>query len=294
MKAFYCDTFVLPLPAGHRFPMQKYARLRQRVRNELPQVELTIPQAASNAMLERVHTKAYIRAMETGELDAAAQKRLGFPWSLAMIERARRSVGATVAALEAAVQFRVGANLAGGTHHAFADHGEGFCCFNDVAVAIRHGQAHGLLERALVVDLDVHQGNGTAAIFESDPSVFTLSLHGEANYPVNKERSDLDVGLPSGCDDEAYLAALNEALDVCERAGPFDVLFYVAGADVYRGDRLGQLKLTQEGIAKRDQRVFSFARQHGLPVVITMGGGYCPNLDEIVEIHFTTLRLACA
>lgn len=294
MKAYYCDTFVLPLPAGHRFPMEKYARLRARVEAECPQIVLDTPPAATDAMLARVHTSQYLQAMQQGTLDAAAQRRLGFPWSEAMHERARRSVGATVQAMRSACEERAAANLAGGTHHAFAAHGEGFCCFNDVAVAVREGQASGLIERALIVDLDVHQGNGTASIFEHDPSVFTLSLHGEANYPLDKQRSDLDIGLPKGCSDQRYLQALAEALEVCERAGPFDAVFYIAGADVYAGDRLGQLSLTRQGIAQRDHEVFAFARRLGLPIIVTMGGGYCPNIDEVVAIHLETLKLACA
>ncbi len=296
MHAFYCDEFVLPLPSGHRFPMAKYARLRERVGSELAGVRLDVPVAASDEALLRVHTPAYVAAMSTGTLSAAEQRVLGFPWSPAMHERARRSVGASLGALSCALRDGVGVNLAGGTHHAFADHGEGYCCFNDFAVAIRQGQHDGTLRRALVLDLDVHQGNGTAAIFADDPSVFTVSIHGESNYPFRKTESDLDIGLPDATPDSEYLAALEEALAVIDRVGAaggsFDMVFYLAGADVFVGDRLGKLALSAQGVAARDARVFEWVRAQGLPVVVAMGGGYCPDIEQIVAIHFETLRQA--
>jgi acetoin utilization deacetylase AcuC-like enzyme len=271
----------LPLPPGHRFPMAKYARLRERVASELTGVKLEVPEPASDEALHRVHTAHYLSAMRSGSLSAAEQRVLGFPWSPAMHERARRSVGATLHALTCALNDGVA---------------EGYCCFNEFAVAIRHGQHEGTLRRALVLDLDVHQGNGTAAIFDDDPSVFTVSLHGQSNYPFRKTRSDLDIGLPDATSDSEYLAALNKALavvdEVVTQAGQFDVMFYLAGADVFAGDRLGKLALSAPGVAARDARVFEWVSAQGLPVVVAMGGGYCPDIDQIVAIHFETVRQA--
>lgn len=292
MRAFYSDHFVLPLPAGHRFPMAKYARLRERVSRELPHVRLAEPPAASDGVLALAHTPDYIERLVLGRLDAAELRRLGFPWSPAMVERARRSAGATIAAARAALEDGAAANLAGGTHHAHAAHGEGFCCFNDVAVAARLMQAERRVRRVAIVDLDVHQGDGTASILARDPSVFTLSVHGERNFPFRKAESDLDVGLPDGTGDDAYLAALDAALGELASRFPADLWLYVAGADVYAGDRLGRLQLTPAGIAERDRRVFAAARAAGIPVAVTMGGGYCPDLEAVVALHLETVRQA--
>lgn len=294
MKAFYCDHFVLPLPDTHRFPMSKYSHLRQRVVDEelVAPADLREPRAATWEELATVHDPQYLHQVAHGLLPPEAQRRIGFPWSPQMVERARRSVGGTIEAAEAARSDGVSVNLAGGTHHAFRDRGEGYCVFNDVAVA-----AQGLLDaratsRIAVVDCDVHQGNGTAAIFRNETAVFTFSLHGAKNYPFRKETSDLDVTLADGAGDDEYLAALDDSLDVVlDRHDP-DFVFYVAGADPYEGDRLGRLRVSVEGLAERDAMVLSRCRRAGIPVAVSMGGGYCPDIDAIVAIHTNTVREA--
>ena len=299
MIAFYTDHFVLPLPDGHSFPMTKYSRLRERIVSEgiVRGDELRVPEAASREQLLLVHTPRYVDAVLAGTLDAREQRRIGFPWSPAMAERARRSVGATIAAARQALTDGVSANLAGGTHHGFPDHGEGYCVFNDVAVASRVLQQQHGIARILVVDLDVHQGNGTAASFSEDPTVFTFSMHAASNFPFRKERSDLDVELPDGTGDMAYLDALDASLEIAvERANP-DFVFYVAGADPYEGDRLGKLALTIEGLRERDRRVFDKVRGFGgsgVPCVVTMAGGYCADIDIIALIHSNTIEEAHA
>jgi acetoin utilization deacetylase AcuC-like enzyme len=300
MKAYQSDRFVLPLPEGHRFPMQKYRLLREAVQAQLPGITLHEAPLASDGELALAHVPNYVSDVAHGTLSAAAQREIGFPWSPAMVERSRRSVGATIAAARAALNEGVSANLAGGTHHADAQRGSGFCVFNDVAVAARLMQAEWhrhqrRLLRVAVIDLDVHQGNGTATIFEDDPTVFTLSLHGERNFPFRKARSDLDVELPDGCEDAAYLAALDTALDTLWQrtaAHPPGLIFYVAGADPHEGDRLGRLRLTAEGLAERDRRVLAAARERGMPVAISMAGGYGRDIAVTVGLQVTTLRLA--
>ena len=293
MRCFYSDTFVLPLPEGHRFPMAKYAGLRAALLEQgiVDDSDLAeAPQAAWDD-LALVHTPEYLAAMADGTLSREAVRRIGFPWSPQMLERARRSVGATVAASRAALTDGAAANLAGGTHHSFADRGEGYCVFNDVAVATRTLQRDGLATRVAVVDCDVHQGNGTAAIFHGDPDVFTFSMHGARNYPFKKEPSDLDVELEDGTGDEPYLERLAQALDTVFSHNP-EIVFYLAGADPYEGDRLGRLKLTIDGLQRRDQLVLSRIRALGLPVVITMSGGYANDVSAIVTIHTNTIRTA--
>jgi acetoin utilization deacetylase AcuC-like enzyme len=295
VRCFYSDTFVLPLPEGHRFPMAKYRGLRERLLRDgiVSPDDLHEAPRASWDDLRLVHTDEYLTAIDLGTLPRDAQRRIGFPWSPQMVERARRSVGATIAAARAALQEGCGANLAGGTHHAFADRGEGYCVFNDVAIAARVLQRDGQVTRAAVVDCDVHQGNGTAAIFRGDETVFTLSLHGARNYPFVKQTSDLDVELDDGTGDEPYLARLAHCLAVAFRRQP-DVVFYLAGADPYEGDRLGRLALTIDGLARRDALVFSRCREAAVPVVVTMSGGYAPDIEAIVTIHANTLRAAQA
>ena len=293
MQAFYCDHFVLPLPEGHRFPMDKYARLRARVVENgiLPLEQLHEPQAASWTDLMRVHAPDYVARVRDGGLTREEQRRIGFPWSVQMVERSRRSVGGTIDAARAALQDGVSANLAGGTHHAFRDRGEGYCIFNDVAVAATTMIETGRVRQVAVIDLDVHQGNGTAAIFEHDPRVFTCSLHGAANFPFHKERSDLDVPLPDGTGDGEYMAHLAAALDVVLAIGP-DLVFYVAGADPYEGDRLGRMRLTETGLRQRDAIVFGRCRAERVPVAVTMAGGYAPDVDAIARIHAGTIEEA--
>ena len=302
MQAYYSDRFVLPLPPGHRFPMAKYRRLRERVAAELPAVRLREAPAASEGELALAHAPAYVTAVLEGTLGEAMQRRIGFPWSPQMAERARRSVGATIAAARAALAEGVAANLAGGTHHAMAEAGAGYCVFNDVAVAARLMQAEWhrrrrRLLRVAVVDLDVHQGDGTASIFRDDPTVFTLSLHGAHNYPFQKVPGDLDVHLPDGCDDGPYLEALDGALaELWRRHGeaPPGLVFYIAGADPHEGDRLGRLRLGAAGLAERDRRVFEACAARGIPVVLTMGGGYGRDLEQTVSLQVATFRAALA
>lgn len=300
VHVFYADHFILPLPVGHRFPMAKYGRLRERLAAECPQIRLGQALPASDGELALVHTPAYIQAVQTGTLSAAAQREIGFPWSPAMAERARRSVGATIQACRAAMSGEgLAANIAGGTHHSYADKGSGFCVFNDAAVAARLMQAeHARQHRARgplkvsIIDLDVHQGNGTARIFASDDSVFTLSLHGEKNFPFRKEPSDLDVELPDGTGDAAYLEALERALD--ELAHRFDpgLVIYLAGADPHEGDRLGRLKLTFDGLEARDRRVMDWAWQRRLPLAFAMAGGYGTDMEATVQVQMNTYRVA--
>ena len=297
MKAFYSDHFVLPLPEGHRFPMAKYSMLRERVAAELSEVQMLEAPAATEGELALVHEPDYVQAVLQGTLSPQALREIGFPWTPAMAERSRRSAGASIAAARVAAQEGIAGNLAGGTHHASANQGGGFCVFNDIAVTarVRQMEHFRLTKRqlqVLVVDLDVHQGNGTASIFANDPSVFTLSVHGEKNFPFRKVDSDLDVGLPDGCTDEPYLVALEAALQtVLHRIQP-EFLIYLAGADAHEGDRLGRLKLTEEGMQARDQRVFDWAKSLDLPMIICMGGGYGRDLATTVAVQMNTWRLA--
>ena len=299
MQAFYADHFVLPLPDGHTFPMGKYEKLRSRVVAECPGIRLGPALPASDGELALAHTPAYVEAVAHGTLSAAEQREIGFPWSPRMAERARRSVGATISAARAALidDQGVAANLAGGTHHAQADKGSGWCVFNDAAVAARLMQAewhrrHRQLLRVAVIDLDVHQGNGTAAIFADDDTVFTLSLHGAKNFPFRKQAGDLDVELPDGCADDAYLDALDGALTELWRRTTPGVVFYLAGADPHEGDRLGRLKLTSAGLAERDRRVFAACRERGIPLAVSMAGGYGRDIDITVGVHLRTLQTA--
>jgi acetoin utilization deacetylase AcuC-like enzyme len=292
MKAFHSDQFVLPLPPEHRFPMRKYALLRAAIERSLPQVELLEPPAATDGQLALAHHPDWIRRFCNGRLDQADQRAIGFPWSPEMVERSRRSAGATIAAARVALLEGVSVNLAGGTHHAHADRGEGFCCFNDVAVAARLMQAENRVRRIAILDLDVHQGNGTATILATDPTIFTLSIHGQRNWPFAKALSDLDVGLPDGTQDDAYLSALESALRTLEARFAPDLLLFIAGADVLGGDRLGRLALTQGGIEARDRTVFEWCRARDLPVAVAMGGGYCAEIEKTVAVHQATVAIA--
>lgn len=294
MRLFYTDVFVLPLPAGHRFPMEKYSRLRASLlaSGEFSEADFHLPHAASDEELGRAHDAAYIEAVTQGLLPEKALKAIGFPWSAGMVERSRRSAGATICACRAAIEDGVSANLAGGTHHAFRDHGEGFCVFNDAAVAARAMQAEGRAGRVLIVDCDVHQGNGTASILRGDDSIFTFSMHGARNFPFDKETSDLDIELPDGCSDAAYLLRLDEGLDTAFDLARPDLVIYLAGADPYHDDRLGRLALSFEGLAERDRHVFSRCRDEGVALAIAMAGGYARRIDDTVRIHATTIRHA--
>jgi acetoin utilization deacetylase AcuC-like enzyme len=304
VRAFHSDQFVLPLPPGHSFPMSKYRLLREAAESTLPGVRVTEAPPASDGELALAHEPAWIAAVAGGTTTAAQQREIGFPWSERMVERSRRSVGATIAAARTALfdGEGVAANLAGGTHHAYAHKGSGYCVFNDVAVAARLMQAEWhrhrrQLLRVLVIDLDVHQGNGSASIFADDPTVFTLSLHGARNFPFRKEASDLDVELPDGCGDAEYLAALDGALAEAfsrHADGPPGLAFYLAGADPHENDRLGRLKLTEAGLAERDRRVLQLLGRRRIPVALSMAGGYGKDLAITVAIQRRTLELALA
>ncbi len=292
MIAWYADHFVLPLPETHRFPMAKYRQLRERVAAELPDVELREPAAATDAELCRAHDAGYVGRASRGELSVNEIRTIGFPWSAEMIERSRRSAGATMSACRTALREGVSANLAGGTHHAKHASGAGYCVFNDAAVATRMLQAECGIARVAIVDLDVHQGDGTADILGDAEDAFTLSLHGDRNFPFRKELSHLDVALPDGTGDQAYLAALDQALATMSRRFDPQFVIYLAGADPFEGDRLGRLKLTRAGLAARDARVFDFCRRRELPLAVTMAGGYAERIEDIVTIHFATISAA--
>jgi len=299
MRVFYATQFVLPLPPGHRFPMAKYQLLRDRLAAELPEIRLQQAEPASEGELALVHTPAYIQGILDGSVDPAILREIGFPWSEAMAERARRSVGATIAACRTALAEGLAANVAGGTHHAYADRGGGFCVFNDAAVAARLMQAEqGRLRRrplqVAIVDLDVHQGNGTAHIFRDDTSVFTLSLHGQKNFPFRKEAGDLDVALPDGTGDDAYLHALERALEELSHRFDPGLVIYLAGADPHEGDRLGRLKLTWDGLEARDRRVFDWAWQRGVPLAFAMAGGYGRRVEDTVQVQVNTFAAAAS
>ncbi len=294
MKVFYTDQFRLLLPAGHRFPMAKYTLLRERVfaSGLFAPDELCVPDAATETDLLRVHATEYVRRVTGGELTEKELRRIGFPWSPQMVERARRSSGATIAACRAALADGLAANLAGGTHHAFADHGGGFCVFNDAAIAARALQAEGRVRQVVVIDCDVHQGDGTANIFQYDPSVFTFSIHGAKNYPFHKETSDLDVALIDDADDAVYLAALHEALPIVLDRAQADLAIYLAGADPFCEDAFGRMQLSKAGLLERDRFVLENCRAVGLPVAITMAGGYAKHVEDTVDIHWQTVQLA--
>jgi acetoin utilization deacetylase AcuC-like enzyme len=295
MRVFPSDRYPLELPEGHRFPAAKYALLRRRLEGHAAagaRLEFVEPHAATDEELLRVHDRGYVGRVLSGSLSRDEVRRIGFPWSAALVERSLRSTGAAVDAAAAALADGVAASLAGGTHHAGPDWGEGFCVFNDVAVAAREMQARGLVCRVLILDCDVHQGNGTAAIFAGDPDVFTMSIHGVRNFPLRKVSGSLDVGLDDGVGDEDYLAALTAALDESfARARP-QLVLYIAGADPYAGDRLGRLRLTKAGLLERDRMVLAAAKTAATPVAIVCGGGYCDDLDAIVDIHAATMLLA--
>lgn len=294
MNVYYTDHFVLPLPDWHRFPMAKYARLRARVVEAglVAPGALIVPEAATDEQILRAHDAGYLRRVVEGTLDDTEVRDLGFPWSPGLVERSRRSSGATVAACRAALRDGAAVNLAGGTHHAFRDRCGGYCVFNDAAIAARAVQAEGLARRVAVIDADVHQGDGTASILAGDPTVFTFSIHGANNYPLRKQASDLDVELADGADDAAYLQALERGLDVAIGRARADLAIYLAGADPFVGDRLGRLALTKAGLAERDRLVFGRCRAAGIPVAVAMAGGYARDVQDTIDIHFETVRQA--
>ena len=294
MKLHYTDHTALPLPEGRRFPVGKSALLREALlaRDIFAATDFVEARAIGDPELLRAHDADYVARVQAGELSTAEQRRIGFPWSPQMVERARCSAGATLEACRSALDEGCGANLGGGTHHAHRSFGAGFCVFNDVAVAARAMQAEGRAKRIAVVDCDVHQGDGTAAIFASDDTVFSFSIHAARNFPFRKQQGDLDIELADGCEDAEYLEALGAALPVIfERARP-ELVVYLAGADPYAGDRLGRLKLSMDGLAERDRLVLETCRRHGVSIAITMAGGYAYDISDAIAIHVRTLELA--
>lgn len=288
---FYTDEFVLPLPNGHQFPMDRYRMLRERIGEvgiTTPD-QLQIPTAATREQLLRVHCAEYVERVFSGTLSREDQRRIGFPWTPQMVERSRRSVGATIQAALVAVESGFAANLAGGTHHASFDRGSGYCVFNDVVVTIGELRARQLLQRAVVIDCDVHQGDGTALLCRNDPDAFTFSIHAQKAFPARKQQSDLDIALPPQTRDDEYLDALARGLEQIRSQQPFEMAFYLAGADPFEGDRLGGLSVTKRGLAQRDQMVKDCCQQLGIPVVIAMAGGYAERIDDIVDIQAQTL-----
>ncbi len=300
LQAFACDHCAVPLPPGHRFPMEKYLLLREAVMaaDLIPPVCVVVPRPATDEQILRAHDRDYLEKVTTGCLTTQEVRRIGFPWSPGLVQRARCSVGGTISACRAALRDGIAVNLAGGTHHAFRGHGEGYCIFNDSVIAVRSMQQEGRIARAVILDGDVHQGNGTAAIAAADPTIFTLSIHGERNFPLRKERSDLDVALPDGTGDRPYLAAwdasVRRALRMGLSCGPprVDLAIYLAGVDPYEDDRLGRLALSKTGLAQRDARTFELCRDAGVPVATVMAGGYARRVEDTVAIHLQTVCLA--
>jgi acetoin utilization deacetylase AcuC-like enzyme len=290
-KVFYSPYYYADIGEGHVFPIRKFEMVKDILLKEgtlLPE-EIVEPVAASVEDVRLVHTDDYVTRLIAGTLTAKEIRKLGLPWSEALVRRSFLACSGTISAAKEALKTGVASNLAGGTHHAYPDRGEGFCVFNDVAVAIRVLQKEKLAEKFLIVDCDVHQGNGTAAIFENDDNVFTFSMHGKKNYPLFKERSSLDIEMPDGTGDAEYLDTLSESLD---RISIYDadLIFYLAGADPYGNDKLGRLGLSIKGLRTRDEMVLSFAREQGTPIVTTMSGGYAAEIADTVEIHCNTLR----
>lgn len=292
MFVCYADTYTVPLPEGHKFPMQKYRMLREYLvaENIVLASELHLAPQVQYDDIALVHAPEYIHAFCTGTLDAKMQRRIGLPWSNNFVLRTLASTGGTVRAAQVALDVGFAGNLAGGTHHAFAAAGEGFCVFNDIAVAIAVLQRSGAIQRAAIIDLDVHQGNGTADIFTGNDSVFTLSLHGAHNYPFTKVPSTYDVALPDHCDDDEYLNALRNALPRVREFQP-DILFYQGGVDILREDVFGRLDITLEGVSERDNQIAAFARELGVPFVATLGGGYAQPIEITVQAHANTYRV---
>ena len=292
MKAFYTDHFVLPLPPGHRFPMEKYSRLRDLVSAQ-ENIELVEAPSATDTQILYAHDPSYLIKVIEGRLSPQEQREIGFPWSAQMVERSRRSAGATVAAAKTALKEGIATNLAGGTHHAYRDTGSGFCVFNDSAIAARALQKEVSPSlKIAVIDLDVHQGNGTASILQNDDSIFTLSIHGENNFPFKKEISNLDLGLPDGCNDEIYLQCLAECLSQLDDQFQANCIIFLAGADPHEGDRLGRLLISKEGMRLRDEMVFQYALDRQLPIAFSMAGGYGKEIESTVDIHFQTIKTA--
>ena len=290
----FAPCYAHPLPAGHRFPMLKYELLPEQLLREgtATTADFFVPQPPPEADILRVHDADYYQRLRLGQLTRPEERATGFPWSAALFEREITILGGTMECAQRALVHGVAFNIAGGTHHAFRARGEGFCLLNDQAAAAAWLLAHGHAQKVLMVDLDVHQGNGTAAIFAHEPRVFTFSMHGARNYPARKEASDLDLPLPDGTDDATYLQLLADTLPRLLDEQQPDFVFYLAGVDVLATDKLGHLALTRDGCRQRDERVLGLCHRHRLPVVVCMGGGYSERIADIVEAHANTFRVA--
>ncbi len=293
-RAYSSSAYTMSLPEGHRFPMYKYAGTREKLIRDgiLEATAILDPPRPTWEQIERVHTHEYLRKLRFGELEPKELRLLGFPWSLNLVERAMRATGGTMAAASDALRAGLGINLAGGTHHAYPAHGEGFCALNDVAIAATELLIEARISRIFVLDLDVHQGNGTAAIFSGDARVFTLSVHGERNYPFHKERSSLDIGLNDGVTDAEYLELLEARVLPTLRAFRPEIVFYLAGVDVLARDRFGRFALTLPGALERDRRVFTTCRDLEIPVVSLMSGGYNKDHAATIAAHANTVAVA--
>jgi acetoin utilization deacetylase AcuC-like enzyme len=287
---FYTDHYQIPLPPGHKFPMQKY-RITRELLQQISDFEFHPAPLADAATIKLVHDSQYVDRVLAGTLDAAAQRRIGFPWSEGFVQRTLSSVGSTLAATQEAIHTGWGGTLAGGTHHAFRAEGSGFCVFNDIAIAIESLRAHNRIQRAAVIDLDVHQGDGTAEIFRNDPDVLTVSVHCKTNFPFRKQESKIDVELPDGTEDAEYLRVLDEVLPSALAFEP-EVIFYQAGVDVLATDTLGHLTLTPEGVRARDRRVMTAVKSFGIPLVVTQGGGYSKPIELTAQAHANTFLTA--
>ena len=291
LKLFYTDPYTIPLPQNHTFPIHKYTLLRKRLLDSgvVKAENFHIPHAATREEITRVHEPQYFDRLQAGQLTSKEIRPIGLPWSNEFVARARRSAGATIEACRHAMAAGVTANLGGGTHHAFADRGQGYCLLNDAAIASRALQADDTAGRILIIDCDVHQGNGTAAIFKNDPSVFTFSIHGKKNFPFVKEKSDLDIALDDETGDSAYLDALEKGLEQSLTRSHAEIALYLAGADPYKDDRFGRLALSKKGLAERDRMVFNRCHDAGLPIAVTMAGGYARQVQDTVDIHYQTI-----
>lgn len=294
MYAFYYDHLPLRLPENHRFPAEKYRLLREHIEatDLIPTDRLVAAPPPTPGQIARAHTADYIQRFEAGQLTPQEIRRIGLPWSPELVGRVRHMVGATIAAARTALRDGVGVSLGGGTHHACRDHGQGFCLYNDVVIAARAMQAEGRIRRAVVLDCDVHQGNGTAEITADDPAIYTFSIHGEKNFPFRKIPGDLDIGLPDGTGDENYLVALEQGLKQIEASFGPQMAFYLAGADPYVDDQLGRLALSKEGLAARDRLVLDWCCNLRLPVTVLMAGGYARRIEDTVDIYARTVRIA--
>ncbi len=290
LRLYYCDHYEIPLPPGHKFPMRKYRMLRELLAAERC-FDLQESPMADYESIALVHDQSYISAFLSGDIAPAVLRRIGFPWSVGLVRRTLASVGGTISAAEQALQEGFSGGLAGGTHHAFRAEGAGFCVFNDVAVAIASLRVRGMIRRACVLDLDVHQGDGTAKLFEDDDEVLTISVHGKNNFPFRKQFSKLDIDLPDGAEDAEYLSVMPAVLERAVAFGP-DILFYQSGVDGLASDRLGRLSLTGQGLMHRDQMVLKTCLDYGIPCAITLGGGYSDPVEPTVEAHANTFRAA--